>query len=164
MNYTHVHLLLNHFPIIGTLLGGIIMVFGLFSKSKTTQKSALGLWVLMALAAIPVMLTGESAEEAVEHLPGVSEGLIGQHEEMAELAFWAMEALGGISLLVLIFSYFNKRLTGAATIATTVLAVIVFGLMARTGYLGGQIRHTEIRQAAAYAPGQELNDQDQDDD
>ena len=32
---------------------------------------------------------------------------------------------------------------------TFALSLITFGLMARTGYLGGQIRHSEIRSGVA---------------
>lgn len=138
------HLMLNHFPIIGTILGTGVMVYGYFTRSEATQRAALLTWFLMALAAIPVFLTGEPAEESVEGLAGVSEALIEQHEAAAELALWFMEALGVLSLAAFFLQTNKKILTGLAF----VLSLVTFGLMARTGYLGGQIRHTEIRSGA----------------
>jgi hypothetical protein len=45
------------------------------------------------------------------------------------------------------------------------LSLLTFGLMARTGYLGGQIRHTEIRTgAAANVPAGEILGGEKDDD
>ena len=76
MDATHLHLLLNHFPIIGTLLGVGVMLYGYVTSSDQVKKVALWTWALMALIAIPVYLTGEPAEEAVEGLAGVSESLI----------------------------------------------------------------------------------------
>ena len=153
------HLMLNHFPIIGTLLGTGVMVYGYFTRSEATQRAALLTWFLMALAAIPVFLTGEPAEESVEGLAGVSEALIEQHEEAAELALWVMEALGLLSLAAFFLKANNKILTGVAF----ALSLITFGLMARTGYLGGQIRHTEIRSGATVqAPAAQDGEKDDD--
>jgi uncharacterized membrane protein len=119
----------------------------------------------MAVCAIPVFLTGEPAEEMVEGLPGVSEALIEAHEEAAELAIWVMEALGLLSLLAFFIKFktesTNKTVMGIAF----ALSLLTFGLMARTGYLGGQIRHTEIRTgAAANVPAGEILGGEKDDD
>ena len=65
------HIMLNAFQIIGTLLGTGVMVYGYFTRSEATHRAALLTWFLMALAAIPVFLTGEPAEESVEGLAGV---------------------------------------------------------------------------------------------
>ncbi|MFN4254831.1 MAG: T9SS type A sorting domain-containing protein [Saprospiraceae bacterium] len=97
MDSTHLHLILNDFPIIGTIVGTGIMAYGYFTQSEATKKAALWTWAVMALIAIPVFLTGEPAEESVEGLAGVSEAIIEQHEEAAELAIWVMEALGLLS-------------------------------------------------------------------
>ncbi len=145
MDFTHLHLLLNHFPIIGTLIAIMFLAYGIYSGSKRTTKMALFTIVLMSVLAIPVFLTGEPAEESVENLPGVTEAIIEEHEEAAELAIWIMAFLGvlaAVSLVSLITSnQMNKALLGT----TLLLGLITFGAMARTGYLGGQIRHTEIR-------------------
>jgi hypothetical protein len=89
------------------------------------------------------MLTGEPAEEAVEHLAGVTERAIHVHEEAAELAAVATYVGGAIALAALMF--FRRRGLGPplATLAL-VVALAAFGLMARTANLGGQIRHPEI--------------------
>ena len=103
MDSTHVHLLLNHFPIVGTLIGSVLLFFGMYCKSSNIQKASLFILAIMAIIAIPVFLTGEPAEEAVEKLPGVLESIIKEHEEAAEKAFWVMMALGLIALIALAF-------------------------------------------------------------
>ncbi len=161
MDSTHWHLILNHFPIIGTILGTGIMAYGYFTQSEPTKKAALLTWVVMALIAIPVFLTGEPAEESVENLAGVSEVIIEQHEEAAELALWVMEALGLLSLLAFFIRGEGSR--KAVVGATFALSLATFGLMAYTGYLGGQIRHTEIRSgAAAQTPTEQGSEKDDD--
>jgi len=149
MDATHLHLLLNHFPIIGSLLGVGVMAYGYITSSEQVKKAALWTWFVMALIAIPVFLTGEPAEESVEGIAGVSEALIEEHEEAAELAIWLMEALGLLSLVTLIAGWSKNALSKPLVLVATVLSLVTFGAMARTGYLGGQIRHTEIRSGVA---------------
>lgn len=149
MDSTHLHLILNHFPIIGTLIATGIMAYGYFTRSAETKKAALITWVAMALLAIPVFLTGEPAEESVEGLAGVSEALIEQHEEAAEIAIWVMEALGLLSLVIVFTGFKSEQIKKSLVGASFVLGLATFGLMAYTGYLGGQIRHSEIRGTAA---------------
>lgn len=149
MDATHLHLLLNHFPIIGTVLGIGIIAYGYITSSDQVKKTALWTWFVMALIAIPVFLTGEPAEESVEGIAGVSDGLIEEHEEAATVAIWLMEALGLLSLITLILSKTKNSLSKPLMLVSTVLGVVVFGAMARTGYLGGQVRHSEIRSGVA---------------
>ena len=73
MDLTHLHLLLNHFPIVGTALAVALMLWGIFKQNTTTKINAAAILVAMALVSIPVFFTGEPAEETVEHLPGISQ-------------------------------------------------------------------------------------------
>ena len=143
MDLTHVHLLLNHSPIIGTLLGGSIMLWGILRNQRTIQAVAAVVVIAISIMAIPVHLTGEPAEERVEHLPGVSEPIIEEHEEASELAIWVMAAAGLASLAALLLR--NRSDSKAPFRIATVLTLVAFVAMARMGYLGGQIRHTELR-------------------
>lgn len=149
MDSTHVHLLLNHFPIVGTLVATAILVYGVIRRNSSNQQVALAALAVMALLAIPVMLTGEPAEERVENIAGVTEAAIEAHEEAAELAFWVMEATGILALIGLLLSGLKNRLAQPAVILTLILSIASFGLMARTGSLGGKIRHTELAGAIA---------------
>lgn len=99
----------------------------------------------MALIAIPVFLTGEPAEDKIENLPGVVESIIEQHEEMAEIAFWTMLAAGLIAGITIALQLLQNKMAKSFVMISVLISLVSFGLMARTGYLGGQIRHTEIR-------------------
>lgn len=158
MDATHVHLLLNHFPIIGSLLGVGVMGYGYLTSSEQVKKAALWTWAAMAVVAIPVFLTGEPAEEGVEGIASVSEALIEEHEEAASAAVWLMEALGLLSLVALFLGKTKGSLSKPLVLVSTILGLVVFGAMARTGYLGGQIRHSEIRSGVAAANGAEADD------
>lgn len=68
-----------------------------------------------------------------------------------------MEALGLLSLVTLVVGWNKERLSKPMVLVATVLSLITFGAMARTGYLGGQIRHSEIRSGVAAASSDGAN-------
>ncbi len=153
MNATHLHLLLNHLPVLGTAFGLGLLLFGLWRTSNELKKTALGVFVLVALAAVPVYLTGEPAEEGVESLPGVSKSMMDSHEEAAGVAFVAVLVLGVASLGALVGFRPGKSLPAWCGNSVLVAALIVGGLMAYVANLGGQIRHSEIRSGTAPPTG-----------
>ncbi len=160
MNSTHFHMLLNHFPIIGTLIGSGLLAWGILKDQQNLKSTAAVILSLMAIIAIPVYLTGEPAEESVEKLPGVAESMIDLHEDAATLAIWLMGVTGFTALIALLLSYQKKAVAKPVYLATFFFSLICFTAMARTGYYGGQIRHTEISSTAA-ATGNEQNNNEQ---
>lgn len=161
MSGPHIHLLLNHIPVIGVLIGLVIFTLGVWRKNDSWTRLALGLFAAVALVAIATMLTGEGAEEAVENLPGVSESLMETHEDAAKLAAIGAYVLGAISLVALLWVR-RRPLPRALTVTVLPIVLLVSGLMAYTANLGGQIRHTEIR-AGAVDVSADADDGDDDD-
>jgi hypothetical protein len=91
MNLTHLHLALNHVPVLGTAFALALLVLGIWRKSNEVKKTALCAFVAIAIMAMPAYLTGEPAEDGVEGPPGVSGAIIEQHEEAEGVAFAGME-------------------------------------------------------------------------
>jgi len=103
LNLAHVHLLLNHIPIVGIPMALVFLVFGILKKNPSTQRFALVVLFLIAAITIPVYLTGEPAEHKVEHLPGVAESFIEAHE-VAAIYSWVLSlATGTLAIVVLCF-------------------------------------------------------------
>ena len=148
MNATHIHLLLNHFPIVGTLIGSGLLVWGIIKNQNNYKAIASFILVLMAIIAIPVYLTGEPAEESVEKLAGVSDSIIELHEDAAALAIWLMIITGIAALLAMVSNWQKRKFTKTAFFSVFILSVLSFASMARTGYYGGMIRHSEISNEA----------------
>lgn len=147
MTIVHLHLLLNHFPVVGAIVGIFLLAAAWFRKSDELGKAALGLFAILGFITVIVFLTGEPAEEVVEQLPGYSAAITERHEESALAATVAMSALGLLSLAALgIFR--RKPMDRRVTALALLLALGVAGMIGFTANLGGQIRHTEIRPAA----------------
>lgn len=144
MNPVHVHLLLNHFPIIGTLIGVVLLALGIFRKESVLRFVGASIIVVMAIITLPVNKSGEAAEETVEHIQGVNEDMLEEHEEAAEFAMFFMLLTGIVTLVTQVLDKRNHPKTNLAYIISLVLATFTLTTMVRTGFLGGQIRHTEI--------------------
>ena len=147
MNDAYWHLLVNHLPIIFPIVGVIVLVTGLISKAEAVKRTAFLIFIIGALAAIAAMSTGEGAEEVVENLSGVTENFIETHEEAAETFALLSYVLGGLSLIGLWASFKQKTFSTIITVVTLVFAVAVLFFAKQTGTTGGEIRHTEIRDA-----------------
>lgn len=154
MNGTYLHLILNHIPAIGVLIGLGLGVFALLAKKPDVLKAALGLFVVAAVFAAFTYFTGESAEEAVEGLAGVSEVRIEAHEESAAAAAIGAGVLGALALGVLVFAW-GRPVRPVLGTLMLLLALGVGGLITYTAKLGGEIRHTEIAGAAAGSGGEQ---------
>lgn len=150
MSQVHLHLLITHLPVFGSILGALVLGYGLWTKSSQTKNAAYFLFIISALGAGIAYLTGEGAEEATEKIAGVSENMIKLHENSAMYALVSIVILGFASILALVETRLKTSLIKSIAILTLILSLISFGLVARTGYLGGQIRHTEI----SSSPGQ----------
>ncbi|MFZ1371675.1 MAG: DUF2231 domain-containing protein [Ferruginibacter sp.] len=163
MSQAHLHLLITHLPIFGSILGTFVLAYALWSKSNHTKIAAYLLFIIAAFGAGIAYLTGEGAEEAVEDLPGVTENIIKQHEDFAMYALVALIILGIVSLMAILVIYKKNTYTRTAAIVTLFISLISFSLVARTGYLGGQIRHTEISNGAVQNNAGGENDEKDDD-
>ena len=82
MTDAHYHLIFNHFPIIGTILGFGILVFGILFKNNSVKNTAYSLFIVAAVFAALSMFTGEDAEKAVENMPNIGLHIIHEHEEL----------------------------------------------------------------------------------
>ena len=149
MNLTHLHLILNHVPVFGTAFGLGLLVFAIWRKSEELKKTTLGVFVIVALLAVPVYLTGEPAEDGVKSLPGVSKPIIEQHEEAATVAFTSVVVLGVTALAGLLLFRRGKMVPAWYGYVMLAASLIVGGLMVWTANMGGQVRHTEIRSSAS---------------
>ena len=148
MSQVHFHLLITHLPIFGSIIGALVLVYALWTKSNHTKDAAYFIFIISAIGAGIAYLTGEGAEHAVKHLQGVTKNMIELHEDAARYALISLIVLGGMSVIALFVSRFKVSLIKSTSTIILLFSLISFGLVARTGYLGGQIRHTEISSGA----------------
>jgi Ca2+/Na+ antiporter len=145
MDATHAHLLLNHVPILGSIFGVVLLIVGMVLKNKTLEITGLSTILLAALFTIPVYLTGEEAEHVVEHLKGVSEFQLEEHEEHAELSLWLMVASGLFALMTIASYKMAPQRTKLSRIITLAITLFGFITLIPLANHGGKIMHQELR-------------------
>jgi uncharacterized membrane protein len=160
MNSTHLHLLINHLPIFGSILGGIVLAHSLNTKSSRTNIAAYNVLIISAIGAVITYLTGESAEETVENIPGISKSMLEQHEDASQFALVGMITLGIAALAGLYFSLKKSSAAYGAAWTIFIISIVSFFITMRAGYLGGQIRHTEINSNTVQLPPDQKGDDD----
>lgn len=77
-------------------------------------------------------------------------------KDFAVFALTGMIAIGIVSIIGLYLTIKKSSLANAIAILILMVSIVSFGLAARTGYLGGQIRHTEVGSAPS---GQDSSDE-----
>ena len=101
LNEAHWHLLVNHFPIVGSLLATIVLGYGLVRRQESVNQLGFGLFVLMSLATLVTNQTGESAEHYLNSIHALDRPRLHVHEEAADIANIGMYLTGLLSLLAL---------------------------------------------------------------
>ncbi|MDZ4864454.1 MAG: hypothetical protein SGJ01_13540 [Gemmatimonadota bacterium] len=163
MNAAHLHLMLNHLPVLGAPFVALLLAWGLFRQQRDLVRAGLGAAVILAALAYPVFLTGEPAEHLVEDSAWFDEHRVHEHEERAEAGLIAILITGTVAGFGLWQSRGGRnvnRLFSGATLAGLVLSAGLFGWAALAG---GEIRHDEVRaEAATVTPNDGRPDADHD--
>lgn len=160
MNEAHLHLAINHFPIILPIVGLLLLIAGGVLKSSILKRTAYVFYILAALLTVAAYSSGEAAEHFIEDLPGVEEKYMEIHEETADIFAQIMYLLGGISLLGLWACLKRKRFAKRVVYSTIILTILALFYAKKTGTTGGEIMHAEIRTDADATVNDTYSDDD----
>ena len=152
MYSAHLHLLLNHWPIIGSYVGLGLLLVSIIARQDQLQQASLGLMTFLSLLSIPAYMSGNSAQLFLKDTPEISMDLVQSHQGAAFISLILMEITGAFALYG-VWQYSRMSATAksetARPAAWTLALVLVLSsatcvLMAITGNTGGDIRHPEI--------------------
>lgn len=147
MSPIHLHLLVNHLPILGAPFVLLVLAWGYLTRSKDVTRLALWLMIPLAVAGFLADQTGDSAKDQVENAAWYDKALVHEHEERAEstvIVFYVVAAVGALALWRRRRHPDERWPVGIAALALAIAAL----LAAWTGLAGGVIRHDEIRPGA----------------
>ncbi len=145
MNGAHLHLLINHLPLFAVTFGCLALVWSMLKNSEDLKFAAFALFALAAIAGLASHITGDMAEDVVRNLPDIKKELIEAHDAAADFANISTWVLFGFIIAYFAAEKFKKSLSKPLKIAILIVALWSLSVYARTSYLGGQVRHTEIR-------------------
>lgn len=129
------HILSNHYPVYGTIIGEFILLHGLFIKSRKTILIAYLTLFLSSLAANFFFLTIDADAKTINHLPDYTKGILYQQYIYTNFAFAALSVLNIISIIG--FYHTVKKTILARRIAFTTLYISLLSLMllVKAGYM-----------------------------
>jgi uncharacterized membrane protein len=153
--WSHIHIILNHFPTVGYVFTLFFFVLGLAFNNSVMKRAALAAFVICGILGATTYVTGASAMWALTDptpFGAVTQARINAHRDWALMSLFGL-GITGVLAYIQVWRYrslaaFNKTML----YVILVLAVITLGLMAETGHRGGQINHPEIR-----IPGEAFN-------
>ncbi len=148
MNWAYIHLVINHFPIVGTIIGTTLLAAGVIFKNQGVTISGLGTIVFAALIAIVAYMTGNPAEELMRGFPDIAKSLISRHENIATVGMYLMVTAGLLAASSLYSIWKKDKAIRLLIILTLAFSLISSGIMVYIGRTGGQIRHSEFRNEA----------------
>jgi uncharacterized membrane protein len=149
MTLAHIHLLLNHWPIIGAFVGLGLFLVALAANSDDLKQTSLAFFAFLALLTIPTYMSGNVADEVLKTNTPLPTQMVNTHQGAAFLALIFMEITGFAALIGLWqFSRMSRPAPGRVarwnSAAVLVLSIVTVGLMIVVGNTGGAIRHPEI--------------------
>lgn len=145
MDALRLHLLLNHVPVVGTIGALLLLAAGLLRRSRDITMAALVALVLTGLVAVPVFMTGSSAEQ---NIVGRTDQ-IQHHKDAAVAALVSLESSAAVALCAVLVCIATRRFPMFAAVAALILGIAAAVLVVRASALGAEIRHTELTSNAS---------------
>jgi uncharacterized membrane protein len=158
VNVTHLHLLLNHVPTVGSVVALGLLLLALVRRDETLKHAGLEVLFVIAVVTLPVYMSGVAARLELRDRPEVSDTAMRVHQDAALAGFAVTEVAGFVAWIALWQSRRRGRAARGIVPAVTLLSIVALVLMARSATLGGEIRHPEIRtdlSAGAAAPAED---------
>src|SRR5262249_33807271 len=145
--WSHVHILLNHFPTVGFVIAPAVYVTALSRDQGAMKRAGLVLFVICAILGVPTYVTGAASMWALTdpEVLGVTKAVVNAHRDMALWSLFGL-AFTGVTAWIELWRYRHLgRFSNLTLYLVLVFAVITLGILAEAGHLGGQINHPEIR-------------------
>ncbi|HMS44089.1 MAG TPA: hypothetical protein PKE69_27935 [Pyrinomonadaceae bacterium] len=138
MDAYKLHLLLNHYPMFGIIVGILLLLLGLWRKSEKVKRISLWIFLVSAVLTFPVYVSGEIAGSGMTD--GIFGDLIKQHKQSALIAFGLIEATGIAALIGLILLYRRSQQAKLMVLMVLVLSLASSVFITKTTLMGRNIK------------------------
>lgn len=146
MNPAYLHLLVNHFPIVLSVVGAGMILLALLLRRDGLWRFGMGCVALAGLGVLAAFFTGNAAEDVMRHAWYVQRGTIGAHQDAGELALW-VTLVAAVICAYALWRTAGRPAPGATAFPSLLRVLTALGALAAAGatgyagYLGGKIVH-----------------------
>jgi hypothetical protein len=140
-----VHLSLNHVPLVGLALGLAFFVSGLARSATAAVLAGLRVFVAMGIIVLPVVGSGLMSTTALANATWLDVSAVSRHQLAGIVTLVVLVTLAALSGAMLWVSRNTSTLPRWGRTTILVLALVGFGTCLWTAYVGGRLRHSELR-------------------
>lgn len=156
----YIHVVLNHLPIYGSILGALAMAISLVLRSRAAQITALIITFLAGASAYPVLVTGQRAYKAIRSVADdTGAEALDEHMDRAEKTIGVFYFLAALAIAGLIVPIKWPKTSFPLSAVTLAVALICSGLAVYIAQVGGRVRHPEFRPSESPTPSSESDHQ-----
>jgi uncharacterized membrane protein len=145
MNGAHLHIIVNHVSLFALIFGAVALAASMLRKSTTLRVFAVALFVTAGLFGWIADETGGNAAHIVMEVDNTVRPFIHEHAQAAEFAEGSGVIVALLAIAMEIALRKKEKLGKILQWILLIAAIHGCTVFARTAYLGGLIRHTEIR-------------------
>jgi len=148
--WSHVHIILNHFPTIGFAFALGFFVIALLTDNNGIKRASLVAFVICAALGVPTFVTGTGAMWALTDpsQPEISRAAINAHRDWALYTLFGL-AFTGVAAWIELWRFRQCDRFSSRSLALVLLfALVTLGAMVEAGHRGGLINHPEIHSVA----------------
>jgi uncharacterized membrane protein len=142
MSWPYLDTLVNHFPIVLTVIGALAVLVAAMLPRRATWVYALSTLTLAGVTIYPAWLSGGRASHAVHDAWYIQRGAIQTHSAAADVTVWIVGVVGLLALLALITMIRTREAVSPARALRVMVglgALVSICAVSYTGYLGGKI-------------------------
>lgn len=142
MSWPYFHTLVNHFPIILTVVGAITVLVAAMFQRRAVWEYALVTLTLAGLTVYPAWMSGHRAAGAVRKAWYIAPGAVHAHSSASDISLWVVGITGLIALVSLITLLRIREAVSPARALRVLVglgALLSIASISYTAYLGGQI-------------------------
>jgi hypothetical protein len=156
----YIHVVLNHLPIYGTILGALALTISLVLRSRAAQITALVVTLVAGASAYPVLVTGQRAYKTIRSVSDdAGADWLDEHMDRAEKTVGAFYFLALLAIAGLLVPIKWPKTSFSLAAVTLAVALICSGLAVYIAQAGGRVRHAEFRPSESPKPSPETDHQ-----
>lgn len=151
----YLHVLLNHLPIVGTMMGLIGLLVGLVLRHRAALIPPLVILLLAGGSAWPVYETGSAAYKPIRKITDeAGSDWLDEHMDRVDRTVWAFYVMAGVAAIALIAPRRWPKTSLPLAVITMLAAAACVGVGGYIARPGGLVRHTEFRAPGTPPPAQ----------
>ena len=158
----YIHVVLNHLPIYGTMLGALALAVSLLLRSRSAQIIDLLLTLIGGASSYPVFVTGQRAYKSIRSVSDdAGADWLDEHMDRAEKTIGAFYLLALLALAGLLVPIKWPKSGTPLVALTLVVAILCSGIAIYIAQAGGRVRHPEFRPSESPTPSPESHHQNE---